>query len=183
MSKKKSGFLSNAIYNKKSSNVRKKPNSNPFALAKTDLSNYTGNPFELRTNREKFDILGKVCKHNKGVPGLSKSKSMKRRKITLGIEFARKDKSNLLLDHRISARGNYGAQINNQNGNIDTREQVLNARFAMGKMERLKRRKSSLFDLKDDVLTHGGKDLSELDYFACEQSEDEDLYNEELQGW
>lgn len=178
MGKKKAGLRSNAVCKKKSFSAGKKGfNSNPFALNKSDM--VASNPFELRTNREKFDILGKICKHNKGIPGVSRSRSMKKRKATLGREFASKDKNNLLLDHRKHAWAG-------GNGGGDSKDRVLDARFALGKMEHLKRRKTSVFDLQDDVLTHEGKSLSEMEYLTggAPSSDDEDPYNnEEMQGW
>lgn len=179
MGKKKAGLLSNSVYSKKS-NAKKNKKSNPFALPnKSDALKTVANPFEFRTNREKFDILGKICKHNKGVPGVARSKSMKRRQNTLGDEFTRKNKSNVLLDRRITGKS-YGHQ---NAGKLPSQDEILDARFAMGKMEHLKSRKASLFELKDDVLTHGGQNVSDLKYFACEDSDEEELYEKETQGW
>ncbi len=36
------------------------------------------NPFEVRVNKEKYSILGRKMKHDKGLPGLSRSKSIKK---------------------------------------------------------------------------------------------------------
>lgn len=43
----------------------------------------TNNPFEIHTNRRKHDILGRKLKHDKGLPGISRSKSIKKVSITL----------------------------------------------------------------------------------------------------
>lgn len=36
------------------------------------------NPFEVRVNKEKYSILGRKLKHDKGLPGLSRSKAIKK---------------------------------------------------------------------------------------------------------
>ena len=36
------------------------------------------NPFELRINKQKFSILGRKSKNDKGLPGLSRSKAIKK---------------------------------------------------------------------------------------------------------
>ena len=37
------------------------------------------NPFEIKVNRQKQNVLGKkVAKHDKGMPGVSRSKAMKK---------------------------------------------------------------------------------------------------------
>ena len=41
------------------------------------------NPFELRINKQKFSILGRKTKNDKGLPGLSRSKAIK--KVNFGI--------------------------------------------------------------------------------------------------
>lgn len=34
------------------------------------------NPFEVKINRKKFDVLGKKSKHDVGLPGVSRSKAI-----------------------------------------------------------------------------------------------------------
>ena len=36
------------------------------------------NPFELRINKQKFSILGRKSKNDKGLPGLSRNKAIKK---------------------------------------------------------------------------------------------------------
>lgn len=37
------------------------------------------NPFEVKINRQKHDVLGrKISKHDRGMPGLSRSKAIKK---------------------------------------------------------------------------------------------------------
>lgn len=39
----------------------------------TEIKN---NPFEVKINRKKFDILGRKSKHDVGLPGVSRSKAI-----------------------------------------------------------------------------------------------------------
>lgn len=41
--------------------------------ASTEIKN---NPFEVKINRKKFDILGRKTKHDVGLPGVSRSKAI-----------------------------------------------------------------------------------------------------------
>lgn len=41
------------------------------------------NPFEIHTNKRKHDILGRKLKHDKGLPGISRSKAIKK----VGISY------------------------------------------------------------------------------------------------
>ena len=36
------------------------------------------NPFEIHTNKRKHDILGRKLKHDRGLPGISRSKAIKK---------------------------------------------------------------------------------------------------------
>lgn len=36
------------------------------------------NPFEVHVNRQKYDVLGKKSKTEKGVPGISRSRAIKK---------------------------------------------------------------------------------------------------------
>lgn len=36
------------------------------------------NPFEVHTNKKKYDILGRKLKNDKGLPGISRSKAIKK---------------------------------------------------------------------------------------------------------
>lgn len=40
------------------------------------------NPFEIHTNKRKHDILGRKLKHDRGLPGISRSKAIKKVGIT-----------------------------------------------------------------------------------------------------
>ncbi|KAI7796252.1 putative nucleolar protein 14-like, partial [Triplophysa rosa] len=51
------------------------------------------NPFEVKINRKKFDVLGRKSKHDVGLPGVSRSKAINKRKETLLKEFRLKTKA------------------------------------------------------------------------------------------
>jgi len=36
------------------------------------------NPFEIHTNKRKYDILGRKLKHDRGLPGISRSKAIRK---------------------------------------------------------------------------------------------------------
>lgn len=51
----------------------------------TEIKN---NPFEVKINRKKFDILGRKSKHDVGLPGVSRSKAINKvRKKNLNLMF------------------------------------------------------------------------------------------------
>lgn len=167
MVKKNRKPLSDAVYAKKA--VTKE---NPFATTKPVTSKRL-NPFEVHINKEKFQILGRTCKHDRGLPGVSRAKAVKKRQETLGQEFMEKHKTNKFKDRRI---GKYlsGDQLD---------EEIMNARFVADKMERMKQTKQSRFNLNDDeVLTHRGQTLEEIEQFRDERSDDEADENEGLDG-
>lgn len=58
------------------------------------------NPFEIHTNKRKHDILGRKLKHDKGLPGISRSKAIKKRQKTLLVEHKQKNKANMFIDRR-----------------------------------------------------------------------------------
>lgn len=43
------------------------------AKTSTEIKN---NPFEVKINRKKFDVLGRKTKHDVGLPGVSRSKAI-----------------------------------------------------------------------------------------------------------
>ncbi|XP_075150601.1 nucleolar protein 14 homolog l(3)07882 [Haematobia irritans] len=158
MVKRNKNSVADAVYAKKA--IKKE---NPFASA-TAATSKRMNPFEVHMNKEKFVILGRTCKHDKGLPGVSRAKAVKKRQETLGQEFLRKDKTNKFKDRRI---GKFlsGDQLN---------EEVMNARFVADKMERMKQSKQSRFNLNDDeILTHRGQTLEEIEQFRDDRSDDD----------
>ncbi|CAG9865034.1 unnamed protein product [Phyllotreta striolata] len=117
------------------------------------------NPFEVHVNKEKFKVLGKKQKTDMGLPGISRAKAIQKRKSTLLQEYKVQNKSNKFLDKRIGERG------------MDDDERAT-ARFATLKMKSYT--KKSIFNLADDeVLTHKGQTLSEIEKFDDPKSDDE----------
>lgn len=41
------------------------------------------NPFEVRVNKRRYDILGRKVKHEKGNPGVSRSRGLKKVRRTI----------------------------------------------------------------------------------------------------
>ena len=135
------------------------------------------NPFERRfTQNEKHTVLnrkrsqgGKIDKLTTGKPGQSRARAIEKRKNTLLKEFQAKDKTNIFLDKRI------GEKCNDM-----SHEQKMAARFA-AEMKRGKKRKKFNLDDDDDifaqgeeeVLTHFGKNLAEIEKFEDPRSDDE----------
>ncbi|XP_055384830.1 nucleolar protein 14 homolog [Condylostylus longicornis] len=120
------------------------------------------NPFEVHQNKEKFKILGRKNKHDHGLPGISRGKAVKKRKETLGKEFETRNKTNKFKDHRISE-------------NLSN-EEIANLRFAaLQKSKFNKAHKKDLFNLNDDeILTHKGHTLEEVEQFKDEASDESD---------
>lgn len=122
------------------------------------------NPFEVHVNREKFEILGRKSNHSRGLPGASRAKAFNRRKDTLGQEFLLKDKANKFVDRRIIGGGDDAM-----------------ARFASEKMLQFTSQKKDRFNLNDDeILTHKGQTLAEIERFDNEASDDDMDDDEEL---
>lgn len=120
------------------------------------------NPFEVRVNRSKFQVLGRKSKNDWGLPGVARAKSIKKRKETLLQEFKVKDKVNRFVDHRI---GEKNAAMTN--------EDRIMARFAAEKMRA--HNKKAIFNLADsEDLTHRGQTLSEIEKFDDPRSDDDD---------
>lgn len=150
---------------------RKRINPESLNLKKSSEKEHTKkiNPFDIHQNKQKFQILGRTCKHDHGMPGVSKSKALKKRQETLGQELETYRKTNKFTDKRIGKHGIY--EIN---------DDIANTRFAIDKMEHFKKNKKDLFNLNDDViLTHKGTTLEEIEQFrdsvASDDSEDENL--------
>lgn len=134
---------------------------NPFGAKKPTKPT---NPFELHTNREKISVLGRKLKHDKGMPGISRSKATQKRKETLGREYMQKHKTNKFKDNRIGRHGM-------------SKEDAANARFIAERLQQYKtKKKESKFNLNEaeDVLTHKGQTLEVIDQFHDTISDDDD---------
>lgn len=93
--KKKSGF------GRKDGDV-KKIDEKSKAIAKTETKPV--NPFEVKINKQKFQILGRPTKHERGLPGVSRAKALKKRENTLLQEYKNKYKSNKMIDKRLGEK-------------------------------------------------------------------------------
>ena len=62
------------------------------------------NPFEVKINKQKFQVLGRPTKHERGLPGVSRAKALQKRKNTLLLEHKNKFKSNKMIDKRLGEK-------------------------------------------------------------------------------
>lgn len=121
------------------------------------------NPFEVHLNKEKIRILGKKQKNDKGLPGVSRAKAIDKRKKTLLNEYKLQNKSNKFNDKRIGEK----------NHNLTEDDKTI-ARFTAVRVKA--HNKKNIFNLADDeVLTHRGQTLSEIEKFDDPRSDDESL--------
>ncbi|XP_077399230.1 nucleolar protein 14 [Vanacampus margaritifer] len=136
----------------------------------TDIKN---NPFEVKINRKKFDVLGRKSKHDVGLPGVSRSKAINKRKETLLKEYKQKNKSNKFIDRRF---GEYDT-------NMEPEEKIMQ-RFAMERKRA--HEKKDMYNLnEEEELTHYGQSLSEMEKFtdmanSDDESGDKGLLSAEL---
>ncbi|NXI85928.1 NOP14 protein, partial [Rhipidura dahli] len=109
------------------------------------------NPFEVKVNRQKFDILGRKTKNDVGLPGVSRSKAIKKRNQTLLKEYKEREKSNVFKDKRF---GEYNTKI--------TPEEKMIRRFALERQQNYG--KKNIYNLnEDEELTHFGQSLAEIE--------------------
>ncbi|XP_053985547.1 nucleolar protein 14 homolog [Hylaeus volcanicus] len=119
------------------------------------------NPFEVHINRDKQNVLGKRSKADKGLPGVSRAKAINKRKGTLLQEYKVKNKDNIFLDKRIGERS----------FTMSEEDKAL-ARFAAERMKAHK--KKNIYSLNDEeLLTHRGQTLEEIEKFDDPKSDDE----------
>lgn len=149
------------------SNKKPKIQAEQLAVKKSNSKGDKGiNPFEVHTNKEKFSVLGRKLKHDKGMPGISRSKAVQKRKKTLGAEFKVLHKTNKFKDNRI---GKFGM----------TKEDAAGARFVAEKLNQFKSRRQALYNLNDDeVLTHKGQTLEAVEQFhdtISDEDEDDEI--------
>uniref|UniRef100_A0A673ILP0 Nucleolar protein 14-like n=1 Tax=Sinocyclocheilus rhinocerous TaxID=307959 RepID=A0A673ILP0_9TELE len=109
------------------------------------------NPFEVKINRKKFDVLGRKSKHDVGLPGVSRSRAIQKRKETLLKEFRAKDKNNKFIDRRF---GEYDQKI--------TPEEKILQRFTLER-QRTQDRKDMYNLNEEEELTHYGQSLAEME--------------------
>uniref|UniRef100_A0A8C5LTP8 NOP14 nucleolar protein n=1 Tax=Leptobrachium leishanense TaxID=445787 RepID=A0A8C5LTP8_9ANUR len=129
------------------------------AKARTEVKN---NPFEVKINKQKFNVLGKKTKHDVGLPGVSKSKALKKRKETLLQEYQRRGKSSLFTDKRF---GEYDRKL--------TPEEKMMRRFALERQRNVE--KQTVYNLNaEEELTHYGQSLAALERLTDTLESDSD---------
>uniref|UniRef100_L7M3L8 Putative nucleolar protein n=1 Tax=Rhipicephalus pulchellus TaxID=72859 RepID=L7M3L8_RHIPC len=122
------------------------------------------NPFEVKVNRQKHDVLGRKSKSDRGLLGVSRNKAIKKRKATLLQEYVLRNKSSTFMDKRI---GEFDAAMN-----PDDR---MAARLAQ---ERKISQKKNVFSLnEEEELTHLGKSINDMETHDDPRSDDDDLYD------
>ncbi|XP_022106736.1 nucleolar protein 14-like [Acanthaster planci] len=123
------------------------------------------NPFEIRINRQKHHILGKkISKHAKGLPGVSRSKAIKKRKDTLLKEYQQRHKANKFIDKRFG-----------ENDPTLSVEEKMMQRFAFERQRT--HSKEAIYQLnEEEELTHYGQSLADVEKFEDTQlaSDDEE---------
>lgn len=120
------------------------------------------NPFEVHINREKHKVLGKKSKHDRGLPGVARAKAIQKRKETLGMEMKLMHKTNTFIDKRIGEK----------NSELSAEDRMV-ARFAAERVKQHSRK--NIYNLADDeVLTHRGQTLEQIEKFDDPRSDEED---------
>ncbi|XP_012724420.2 nucleolar protein 14 [Fundulus heteroclitus] len=131
------------------------------------------NPFEVKINRKKFDVLGRKSKHDVGLPGVSRSKAINKRKETLLKEYRQKNRSNKFIDRRL---GEYDAKM--------APEDKILQRFTIERQRVHEKR--DVYNLnEEEELTHYGQSLAEMEKFndavgSDDESEEKGLLSAEL---
>ncbi|XP_014791596.1 PREDICTED: nucleolar protein 14 [Calidris pugnax] len=118
---------------------------------KSAMAMVKSNPFEVKINRQKFDILGRKTKNDVGLPGVSRSKAIKKRTQTLLKEYKEREKTNVFKDRRF---GEYNTKI--------SPEEKMIRRFALERQQNYG--KKNIYNLnEDEELTHYGQSLAEIE--------------------
>ncbi|XP_076992393.1 nucleolar protein 14 isoform X2 [Tamandua tetradactyla] len=109
------------------------------------------NPFEVKVNRQKFQILGRKTRHDVGLPGVSRARAIKKRTQTLLKEYKERDKSNVFTDKRFAE----------YDKNISPEEKMMK-RFALEQQRH--HEKKNIYNLnEDEELTHYGQSLADIE--------------------
>ncbi|KAM6221812.1 LOW QUALITY PROTEIN: nucleolar protein 14 [Rhynchocyon petersi] len=109
------------------------------------------NPFEVKVNRQKFQILGRKTRHDVGLPGVSRARAIKKRTQTLLKEYKERDKANVFRDKRF---GEYNSSL--------SAEEKMMRRFALEQQRHYE--KKSIYNLnEDEELTHYGQSLADVE--------------------
>ncbi|XP_065770608.1 nucleolar protein 14 [Muntiacus reevesi] len=109
------------------------------------------NPFEVKVNRQKFQVLGRKTRHDVGLPGVSRARALQKRTQTLLKEYKERDKSSVFRDKRF---GEYNSSI--------SPEEKMMKRFALEQQRQ--HEKKSIYNLnEDEELTHYGQSLADIE--------------------
>ncbi|XP_042325325.1 nucleolar protein 14 [Sceloporus undulatus] len=123
------------------------------SAAAASSSSLPSNPFEVKTNRQKFHILGRKTRHDVGRPGATRSRAHKKRTQTLLKEYKEKEKSNVFKDKRF---GEYNNKI--------SPEEKMMTRFALEQQKNYE--KKHIYNLNEEEdLTHYGHSLANIEKF------------------
>uniref|UniRef100_A0A8C4V0F1 NOP14 nucleolar protein n=1 Tax=Falco tinnunculus TaxID=100819 RepID=A0A8C4V0F1_FALTI len=118
---------------------------------KSAMAMVKSNPFEVKVNRQKFNILGRKTKNDVGLPGVSRSKAIKKRTQTLLKEYKEREKTNVFKDKRF---GEYNTKI--------SPEEKMIRRFTLERQKNYG--KKNIYNLnEDEELTHYGQSLAEIE--------------------
>ncbi|XP_051474657.1 nucleolar protein 14 isoform X2 [Apus apus] len=118
---------------------------------KSAVAAVRSNPFEVKVNRQKFNILGRKTKNDVGLPGVSRSKAIRKRTQTLLKEYKEREKANVFKDKRF---GEYNTKI--------SPEEKMIRRFALERQQSYG--KKNIYNLnEDEELTHYGQSLAEIE--------------------
>ncbi|XP_069600842.1 nucleolar protein 14 [Ranitomeya imitator] len=129
----------------------KQPPAGAAARVSKARSEVRDNPFEVKINKQKFSVLGRKTKHDVGLPGVSKSKALQKRKDTLLKEYQRRGKTNMFSDKRF---GEYDTKL--------TPEEKMVKRFALERKKHAT--KKTVYNLnEEEELTHFGQSLAALE--------------------
>ncbi|KAM4672738.1 nucleolar protein 14 isoform 2-T3 [Amazona ochrocephala] len=127
------------------------PPSTAKGPVKSAMAMVKSNPFEVKVNRQKFNILGRKTKNDVGLPGVSRSKAIKKRTQTLLKEYKEREKTNVFKDKRF---GEYNTKI--------SPEEKMIRRFTLERQQNYG--KKSIYNLnEDEELTHYGQSLAEIE--------------------
>ncbi|KAM4854747.1 nucleolar protein 14 [Thomomys bottae] len=115
------------------------------------LAKPSPNPFEVKVNRQKFQVLGRKTRHDVGLPGAARARAIRKRTQTLLKEYKERDKSNVFTDKRF---GEYNSSI--------SPEEKMMKRFALEQQRQ--HEKKNIYNLnEDEELTHYGQSLADIE--------------------
>jgi len=124
-------------------NIKKRAASSKSAARK--------NPFEIKVNKEKHQILNRKRKHHMGIPGVSRSAAKKKRQDTLQVELDQLNHASVLQDNRIGAG----------NSEMSPEEKMLKQLA----FDRKNQSSNENFNMDTTVqLTHMGQTLSDMNF-------------------